>query len=77
MMSAEEYEGLLDRLLKHRPFRPFTVVLLNGDRVEIDDPQYLCRSHEGAAGYIDANGSSHFLDLESVVEVIPPAEVEA
>jgi hypothetical protein len=70
MMTPEQFEQTLQALLDRKPFRPFGVVLLNGDRFEVDDPQYVSRSHDGAAGFIDAAERPWMFDIETVVEFI-------
>ena len=58
------------RTFKHRsPFRPFTVAMVNGDRVEVDHPEALV-IRDGVALFVGPGGVPHFFDHEGVNQVI-------
>jgi len=58
------------RVFKHRtPFRPFTLAMVNGDRLEVDYPDALA-FRDGAALYFGAGGTPVLFDYEGVSEVI-------
>ena len=72
-MTREEFREQLIRHLRRTPYRPFTVVLTNGDRFEVDDPQYVAhniRVNGSAGGYINAQGEPFIFDHETVQEFI-------
>jgi hypothetical protein len=58
------------RAFKHRtPFRPFTIALVNGDRLEVDHPDAL--AFRDGLGLFAAPGSVPVVfDYEGVSEVI-------
>lgn len=37
-MKSDEFDITVQALTERRPFRPFTIVLINGDRYQIDYP---------------------------------------
>jgi hypothetical protein len=58
------------RTFKHRtPFRPFTVSLVNGDRLEIDHPDALA-FRDGVALFAGPGGVPSVIDHEGVNRVI-------
>jgi hypothetical protein len=58
------------RTFKHRsPFRPFTVAMVNGDRVEVDHPEALV-IRDGVALFAGPGGVPHIFDHEGVNQVI-------
>lgn len=40
-MDATTFEKTLNSLLRRVPFQPFTVLLVNGERLNVDSPQLL------------------------------------
>ena len=53
-MDRETFDATI-RTFKHRaPFRPFTVSLVNGERLEVDHPD--ARSRPGRGGYVRGSG---------------------
>jgi len=55
---------------KHRtPFRPFTVAMVNGDRLEVDHPDALV-IRDGVALFAGTGGVPHVFDYEGVTQVI-------
>ena len=66
----------LRELLRSRPFRPFHIVLANGDRVWIPDPDWVWH-RQGARTVIvvDLDESVRIIDVDLVLElkVGPPA----
>lgn len=58
------------RAYKHRtPFHPFTIAMVNGDRLEIDHPDALA-VREGIAVFAAAGGVPIFFDHERVSQLI-------
>jgi hypothetical protein len=66
-MTREALKALRDRL----PFRPFALVMSNGNRFDLKHPDYLFVPPAPAdhALYYDEHGVPVFLDLDSISEV--------
>ena len=56
-------------LTRRRPFRPFTVELVSGERIEVDHPEALVYRH-GLAVYISPEGVPALFDHEGVSQLI-------
>ena len=55
---------------KHRtPFRPFTIALVNGDRVEVDHPEAIV-VRDGVGLYAGPGGVPVVFDHEGVSQII-------
>jgi hypothetical protein len=68
-MDRDTFNGAL-RTLKHRtPFRPFTLAMVNGDRLEVDYPDGLA-FRDGVALYVASGGVPVLFDHEGVSQVI-------
>jgi hypothetical protein len=64
-MDRETFDAAI-RLFKHRtPFRPFTVSLVNGERLEVDHPDALA-VRDGVAGFVRPGGVPAVFDYEGV-----------
>jgi hypothetical protein len=68
-MEANNFDGTLNAFKRRNPFRPFTVVLVNGDRFEVDYPEALV-VRDGMAVYISAGGVPVLFDYEGVSQFI-------
>jgi hypothetical protein len=68
-MEIDHFDGTLSALKRRSPFRPFTVVLVNGDRFEVDYPEALV-VRDGMAVYISAGGIPILFDHEGVNQFI-------
>lgn len=68
-MEVDSFERTLNAFKARSPFRPFTVALVNGDRVEVDYPTALLM-RDGVAVYIAAGGIPVIFDHEGVSQVI-------
>jgi len=64
-MTAENFQSALDALHQRRPFRPFTVELVSGDRFEVDYPNALS-TRDGVAVFLSPGGAPVIFDHESV-----------
>jgi hypothetical protein len=68
-MDRATFDATL-RAFKHRtPFRPFTIVTVNGDRVEVDRPDALA-VRDGVGLFASPGGVQVIFDYEGVSEVI-------
>jgi hypothetical protein len=68
-MEVDNFEQTLRAFLRRAPFRPFTVALVNGDRVEVDHPSALLM-RDGVAVYIAPGGVPVIFDHEGVNQFI-------
>lgn len=68
-MEANNFDQTLSAFKRRRPFRPFTVALVNGDRFEVDHPEALV-VRDGVAVFIGAGGVPVLFDHEGVSQVI-------
>jgi len=68
-MDRDAFDGTM-RAFKHRsPFRPFTVALVNGDRLEVDHPDALA-VRDGVALFAGAGGVPVVFDYEGVSQIV-------
>lgn len=68
-MDRDTFDNTI-RAFKHRtPFRPFTVSLVNGKRLEIDHPDALA-IRDGVALFAGPGGVPAVFDHEGVAQVI-------
>lgn len=68
-MTAENFQKALEGMRGRRPFRPFTVELISGDRFEVDYPDALV-SRDGVAVFVAPGGVPVLFDHESVSQFI-------
>jgi hypothetical protein len=71
-MTNDEFEQQLRTWVRRQPFLPFAVVLLDGERVEVDSPEALAFDG-GAAGFIEPDGVVRFFKSGQVREIVPTA----
>jgi hypothetical protein len=75
-MTAEYFDATLLLLHSRRPFQVYTVVLNNGQRLEIDSPLALS-ARDGRGIFFAPTYVPVYFDHESVLEIIDaPASVE-
>ncbi|MBW3600529.1 MAG: hypothetical protein KY475_25100 [Planctomycetes bacterium] len=68
-MTSDHFEQIFEALHERRPFQPFTVELVGGDRVEVDHPRAMV-VRDGVAVYLRPGGVPEWFDHESVAQVI-------
>jgi hypothetical protein len=68
-MDRDKFDVTLRTLKNGRPFRPFTLAMVNGDRLEVDFPDGLAL-REGMALYLAPGGVPVRFDHEGVSSVI-------
>ena len=68
-MTKEDFEHQLGMLNRQRPFQPFTVVLVTGDRIDVDVPEAIAFGG-GAAGYLSPIGEPTFFNCEDVSQIV-------
>ena len=68
-MDRETFTGTILAFKHRKPFRPFTVALVNGDRLEVDHPDALAL-REGMALFVGPGRVPSFFDHEGVAQVV-------
>ena len=68
-MDRETFTTTIQALQNRRPFNPFTVALVDGERYEVDRPNFLA-VREGIASLIAPGGVPVYFDHEGVSQVI-------
>jgi hypothetical protein len=68
-MNSSAFERSLRAFQRRQPFQPFTVALLNGDRVQVDHPEALV-VRGGMAVFIAAGGVPTLFDHEGVSDFV-------
>jgi hypothetical protein len=68
-MTSENFQRLLESLVKHSPFRPFTVEMVGGRRIEVDHARALV-SRDGVAVYLAPGGVPIWFNHESVTAIV-------
>jgi len=68
-MDRDTFDNTI-RAFRHRaPFQPFTVAMVNGDRLEVDHPDAIV-VREGVGVFVGPGGVLVILDHEGVSQVI-------
>jgi hypothetical protein len=68
-MDRETFTAAIESLQTRRPFRPFTVAMVDGDRHEVDRPNVLALG-DGMAVLIAPGNVPVYFDHEGVRQVI-------
>ncbi|MBI1829956.1 MAG: hypothetical protein HYR84_00735 [Planctomycetes bacterium] len=68
-MKNDHFERTLQAFWRRRPFRSFTVALVNGDRFTVDHPEALVL-RGGVAVFVASDGTPTIFDHESGSEFI-------
>jgi hypothetical protein len=68
-MSTENFRKVLLAMMHRRPFKPFTVELKTGVRIEIDHPEATV-IREGVAVFIGPGFVPTYFDHDSVTQII-------
>jgi hypothetical protein len=68
-MDTGAFDRSLRALQRRRPFQPFTVAMVNGDRFQVDHPEALV-IRDGIAVFIAAGGVPTLFDHESVSKMV-------
>ncbi len=68
-MDRDNFDQTLQAFKRQRPFRPFTVALVNGDRVEVDHPDALA-VRDGLALFAGPGGVPVICDFEGVSQIV-------
>ena len=68
-MELDQFERSLRAFQRRTPFRPYTVALVNGDRVQVDHPEALVM-RGGVAAFVSAGGVPTLFDHSSVSQLV-------
>ncbi len=68
-MDRAHFTATMLAYRNRKPFHPFTVVLLNNDRFEVDFPDAF-NVRDGLGVFIAPGGIPHIFDYEGVVQII-------
>ena len=68
-MDVETFDATIRSFKNRMPFRPFTVSLLNGERLEVDFPDALV-VRDGVAVFVAPGGIPAIFDHEGVAQVV-------
>jgi hypothetical protein len=68
-MDRDTFDTTIRTFRQRSPFRPFTVAMVNGDRVGVDHPEALV-IRDGVVLFVGPGGVPHFFDHEGVNQVI-------
>jgi len=74
-MTPDDFQRTLQAFQRRKPFRPFTVELVGGERFEVDRPDALV-FRGGQAAFVAAGGTPVLFDHESVSRMIGEARGE-
>ena len=68
-MTRENFERSLAAFWRRKPFRPFVVELVSGDRIKVDHPEALVL-RGGVSVYVSADGTPALFDHEGVSQLV-------
>jgi len=68
-MTTDTFMATLGMLRQRRPFHPFTISLVNGDRFEVDFLDALL-VRDGVGVFVAPGGAPHIFDYEGVNEIV-------
>jgi hypothetical protein len=68
-MDRETFDATIPSFRHRTPFRPFTVSLVNGERLEVDHPDALV-VRDGVAVFVGPGGVPAIFDHEGVAQVV-------
>jgi hypothetical protein len=68
-MDRDTFESMIRLFKNRRPFRPFTISLVNGERVEVDHPDALAL-RDGVGLFAGPGGIPAVFDYEGVAQII-------
>jgi hypothetical protein len=68
-MRPETFDETLKAFANRRPYRPFTISLVNGNRFEVDHPGAIL-IRDGVAVYLAPGGIPVIFDYEGISEVV-------
>lgn len=67
-MDRDTFDSTIRKFKDRRPFRPFTISLVNGERVEVDHPDALA-VRDGVGLFAGPGGIPAVFDYEGVAQI--------
>jgi hypothetical protein len=68
-MDASTFDSTMKAFRKRLPYKPFTIVLFNGEQIEVDHPDALL-FRDGAGLYYAPGGILTIFDHEGVNQIV-------
>jgi hypothetical protein len=68
-MTRDKFTTALTELKNRKPFHPFTVSMVNGDRLVVRVPESL-ELRDGSACYFTPGSQPHFFDHKGVSQLL-------
>ena len=68
-MDRDTFDATIRMFKQQRPFRPFTLSLVNGERLEVDHPDALAM-RDGVGLFVGPGGVPAVFDYEGVAQII-------
>ena len=68
-MTAEQFDDVVNKLCDRKPFHPFTILLNDGMKIEIDHPRAIINRNGEAYMYLPG-GKSLWFGSDSVSKII-------
>lgn len=68
-MDGDTFDGTIRAFKHRRPFRPFTVAMVSGNRLEVDHPDALA-VRDGVALFAGPDGVPLIFDHEGVSQIV-------
>jgi hypothetical protein len=68
-MDRHTFDNTIRAFKHQRPFRPFTISLVNGERVEVDHPDAIL-VRDGVGLFAGPGGIPSVFDYEGVAQII-------
>ncbi len=68
-MDRDTFDSTIRTFKQRTPFRPFTVALVNGDRLEVDHPEAIL-VRDGVGLFLGPGGVPVVFDHEGVSQVV-------
>jgi hypothetical protein len=69
IVNRETFDSTLLTFKRRTPFRPFTVSLVNGEKLEVDHPEALI-VRDGVGMFLGPGGVPAVFDYEGVAQVV-------
>ena len=66
-MTPDNFQRVLRRFLRHSPFRPFTLELLSGGRLEVNHPEAISVNRRGV---VVVESTTRVRSIFEVTEVV-------
>jgi hypothetical protein len=68
-MTADQFDNVINALCEQRPFQPFTILLVDGMKIEIDHPRALVNQNGQALMYLPG-GKPMWFGSDTVSKIV-------